>query len=316
MAKCYFVDLLKSSNKLWFNLPVFGFLTVILVLIILLSLHLIGQILASRSVTLYKKKEVLGYIIHYKSTGQGDRKVVLIHGAFSNLHCWDKFLKFLSPNTEYISIDLPQMAESISTNKPTPADSIEEIIFEFCKSLELQNPVLVGCSLGGLVAYLSSVKYSAYFSQCVIVSSPFNSRFLLLPIYKASFLAPILNLFVNPVIVSMVYFRIARSGFSWAHVLIILSKFRRVEHFKSSMIYLKLIPRAEALVTIPTKVESFHFIWGNKDHLIKKASFKNFLEQNTSLDYLEMPDATHHPMESHPQIFAKTLQQILDTTSR
>ena len=299
------------TSKVCFNLTMFGFLTFILVLFILFSLHLLGLILSSRSVQLFKTIEIQGYKIHYRSTGSGPRKVIMLHGMFSNLHCWDKFLAVAHPGSEYITLDLPQMAESITPRKDAPDDNIEDIIYDFCKALDLENPVLVGCSLGGLVSYLATLKYPDFFSKCIIVASPFDSRLLLLPVYKFSFLAPILVLFVNPIIVGIIYLRVARARFSFDHVLIIFSKFRRSMHFKSSMRYLSLIPRAEKAVMISTKVEKFHFIWGTRDHLIKKSSFKNFLDSNSSLDYLEMPDASHHPMESHPTDFAEKLQSLL-----
>jgi pimeloyl-ACP methyl ester carboxylesterase len=294
----------------------FGFLTFILVLFILFSLHLLGLILSLRSVQIFKTIEIQGYKIHYRSSGSGSKKVIMLHGMFSNLHCWDKFLAVAHPGYEYITLDLPQMAESYTPKKVTPADNIEDIIYEFCMALKLESPALVGCSLGGLVSYLATLKYSDYFSECIIVASPFDSRLLLLPVYKLSFLAPLLNLFVNPIIVGIAYLRITGANFSIEHVLIIFSKFRRTMHFKSSMIYLSLIPRSEKATIIQTKVEKFHFIWGTKDHLIKKSSFKKFLDSNRTLDYLEMPNASHHPMESHPQLFADTLQEMLTRSSK
>lgn len=292
----------------------FGFLTLLMILLILFTMHLVGILISLPTIQIFKKIRIMGYDLHYRSSGQGSRKVILIHGMFSNLHCWDKLLAFATPDTEFIALDLPQMAESMTPNKITPAENIEDIVYEFAKALNLERPILVGCSLGGLVAYLSALKYDEYFRQCIIVASPFDSKLLLLPIYKLSFLAPLLNLFVNPIIACLSYLRIAKSEFSFKHVLIILSKFRRSRHYQSSMEYTYLIPRAEKAIAISTKVERYHFIWGTRDQLIKKSRFKNFLDQNRTLEYDEMPDATHHPMESHPELFSKTLNDILNKT--
>lgn len=289
----------------------FNFLTFILVLLIFLSLHIIGLIISFFFVKKYKTINIDGYNIHYRSSGSGPKKVVLFHGMFSSLNCWDNFLNFKSPDTEYISIDLPQMSESITPKKVAPVEQIEDIVFKLCKALQLNNPDLVGCSLGGLVAYLSCLKYPGYFKRCVIIASPFDSKILYLPIYKISFLAPILNLFVNPIIVMTSYKRIANAKFSFSHCFVVLSKFRSPIHFKSSLEYLRLISRVEQNLRIPQNVENFYFIWGTKDHLVKKSRFKEFIGSNKRLNYDEIPDASHHPMESHPKEFSITLAKII-----
>jgi pimeloyl-ACP methyl ester carboxylesterase len=290
-------------------------LTITFVLIILLCLHLIGLFVSSFFIKKSSFININGYNIHFKRTGAGSKKIILIHGMFSNFHCWDKFLEFKNSDTEYISLDLPQMGESQSKHKKTPVDNIEDLIFKFAQELKLENPIIVGCSLGGLVAYLSVLKYPDYFSKCIIVASPFDSKVLLLPLYNFSFLAPILNLFVNPIIVFLAQRRISGTEFSIKRSLIIFSKFRHIQHFRSSLDYTKLIPRVESNLTIPTKVENYHFIWGTRDHLIKKANFKNFLGHNERLDYDEIPDGTHHPMESHPKEFSLVLDKILKSSN-
>lgn len=288
-----------------------SFLTFIVVLFILFGLHLIGLLLSFYFIKKNKSIEVDGYKIHYKTSGTGPKKVLLIHGMFSNLHCWDKFLEFGIEGTEFISIDLPQMGESQSPNRQAPVETIEDVLYHFCQKLDLKTPTVVGCSLGGLVAYLSALKYPEYFKKCIIVASPFDSKILILPIYKLSFLSPVFNLFVNPAIIAITYLRIARTKFSLAQVMTIFSKFRHPQHFKASLIYLKLIPRVENQIQIPTKVENFHFLWGTNDHIVKKANFKNFIGSNEKLDYGEIPNASHHPMESHPEEFSKALEKII-----
>ncbi len=279
---------------------------------IVIFLHSLGLLIAVFFIEKHNFITVLGHKIHFKKTGQGRKKVVLIHGMFANLHCWDKFLNHKDEDTEYYSIDLPETGESLSPKLEAPVANIEDIIYEFCVQLKLDKPILVGSSLGGLVAYLSTNKYPDFFKKCIVVASPFNTRILLLPIYKLSFLAPLLNLFVNPLIICLIHFKVAKKGFSLKQVFIIMSKFRHTKHFKSCMKYTYLIPMVEKDHTITTKVENFHFIWGNKDHLIKRANFENFIGSNQKLDFQEIPEATHHPMESHPAEFSKILKKIID----
>ncbi len=291
------------------------FLTIIFTLIILVLLHATGLILAYRQIKIYKKVEIDGYTMHYRSSGKGSKKVLLIHGMFSNLHCWDSFLKFKSENVEYISIDLPQMGESQTKNLATPVYRIEDLIFNFSKHLKLNSPSIVGCSLGGLAAYLAKVKYPDYFDKCIIVASPFNTAFLNAKLYKISFLSPVANLMVNPIIIAFSYARIAKTTVrkSIKRILTIFCKFRNPQHFRSSIEYLQLISIVEQKLEIPTKVENYFFIWGTGDKVVKKSGFQAFLGQNQRLNYDEIPEASHHPMESHPTLFAKKLSGILNS---
>lgn len=284
----------------------------LIILILILLLHILGLIASLLFIQKNDFIDIDGYNLHYKKTGQGEKKVILIHGMFANLHCWDKFLKFKDENTEYYSIDLPETGESLSEDKPAPVSNVEEVIYKFAMQLNLNKPVIVGSSLGGLAAYLTAIKYPDYFKKCIVVASPFNARILLLPIYKFSFLAYFLNFLVNPLIICFVHFKVAKSGFSLKQVFIIMSKFRHIKHFKSSFQYTYLIPRVENNHRITTKVENYHFIWGNRDHLIKRSNFDNLIGANQKLDFQEIPEATHHPMESHPVEFAKILKKIID----
>ncbi len=285
---------------------------VVFLILAFLALHVSGILISLLFIKKFETVEVDGYKIHFKRTGSGSKKIILIHGMFSNLHCWDRFLKYKDPDAEYFSIDLPQMGESISKKLDAPTMQIEHLIYGFCKKLDLKNPILVGCSLGGLVAYLASTQYPEFYKKCVVVASPFNKQILLLPLYKFSVLAYGLNFLVNPILVAIGHFRIAHQGFSFKQVFIILSKFRHIRHFKSSIEYTHLIARVDESLLITTKVENYHFIWGNKDHLVKKSNFDNFIGQNKKLDYEEIPDASHHPMESHPKEFAFLLKKITD----
>lgn len=279
---------------------------------IIFALHIFGLIISLFFIKKFDSVEVDGYKINYRRQGHGPQKIVLVHGMFSNLHCWDKIIQLDNDKYEFFAIDLPQMGESMVKGLKAPADKIEDIIVKFCKILNLEKPTLIGCSLGGLVAFLTKIKYSDYFNKCIVVASPFNIGILLLPVDKLTFMTPLLILFINPLTIFYAHFQVARSKFDISHCFVINSKFRRWRHFSSSLIYTRMISRAEKKHIIPTKVEQYQFIWGTADRLIKKGDFKHFIGSNDRLEYEEIPDATHHPMESHPLAFMKVINKVLD----
>lgn len=278
----------------------------------LIILHLTGLLISIFFIKKYSFAQIDGFNIHYRKVGDGKKETLLIHGMFSNLHCWDKFLEYKDPNRTYILIDLPMMAESYSFNKKIPVDNIEDIIYKFATQVcKYKTPELVGCSLGGLVAFLTKQKYHDVFDECVIVSSPFSETILTLPIYKLSFLTPLLNVFVNPLVVFIGHYQTAKNNFSFRQAFVILSKFRRLSHFGASLKYSRLIVRADQLLKSKTKVQSFYHIWGDRDHLVKEKHFTEFRNLNQNKDLSVIEGGAHHPMESHPKEFAQSLNQLL-----
>ena len=259
--------------------------------------------------------------LNYKISGSGSKDVLLIHGMFSSLYCWDLVASIPQNKYRFIAVDLPQMSESRFFKFVNPERHIEDIIKNFCKQLNLNQPHIVGCSLGGLVAYLAKVKYPQVFGKCIMVAPAFSPRFFLFPIkklhaYRFHFLSPVLNLFTNPLVIGYAHLRTAGKNFRAYRAMSILSKFRRSSHFKASICYLHLINRSDENIGKLKQVEDYSIIWGTKDHLIRQRAFQSLRDKNPQLAYYVIPKALHHPMESHPKEFFNIMDQILNLKSQ
>ena len=283
---------------------------------IVLAFHILGRIIAFFWVFKDQSIFIKGYQLNYKVLGAGAKDVLLIHGMFSSLHCWDLMASLAQDKYRFITIDLPEIRQSYSSCSSNPEECIEEILKDFCQQLGLNHPHIVGCSLGGLIAYLSKIKYPQLFDKCLMVAPPFSPRFFFLPvnklhIYRLHYLAPALNLFINPLIVGYTHLRTAGRNFKFYRVMNILSKFRKNTYFKTSLNYFHLISRSEESVGKLSPIEDYSIIWGTKDHLVQPQAFQALRNKNPDLAYHVIPEALHHPMESHPKEFYNIMDQIL-----
>ena len=100
---------------------------------------------------------------HY---GQGDQSLVLLHGWGLNSQVWDFILSPLSPHFSITLIDLPGYGRS----QPYDALSLAELASHIAPYIPSQS-VVVGWSLGGLVAAQLAIDYQEKVKQLIFVAS-------------------------------------------------------------------------------------------------------------------------------------------------
>lgn len=115
--------------------------------------------------------DVGGYRLHLTDTGQGDPTVILIHGAGDSSYSWMHIRKELSKFTRVITYDRAGMGSSDSGPVPTPEHTIKELKNLLDKTGAPEPYVLVGHSLGGLIARLYALKYPNQVAGLVFLDS-------------------------------------------------------------------------------------------------------------------------------------------------
>jgi len=97
--------------------------------------------------------------IRYIDSGSGI-PLVFIHGFGSSIFSWRKNLEPIAKHHRVCALDLPGFGYS---DKPLDADySIDayaDFIIQFMDQLQIKQAILVGHSLGGGIALLTSLKY-------------------------------------------------------------------------------------------------------------------------------------------------------------
>jgi pimeloyl-ACP methyl ester carboxylesterase len=103
----------------------------------------------------YKSIVLSNINIAYCEKG-GGRPVLFVHGFASSSHTWFSLIKLLPPGPRYIALDLKGYGGSGKPqDKKYSAYDQAKILTEFINELELENPVLVGHSFGGIVSLLT-----------------------------------------------------------------------------------------------------------------------------------------------------------------
>jgi pimeloyl-ACP methyl ester carboxylesterase len=113
------------------------------------------------------------YRLHVQSVGSGP-PIIMLHGIATSSASWSKLIPLLAPNYKCITIDLLGFGDS---PKPewydyTPKEHVKNIRYTI-KKLKLKEPfILMGHSMGSLLAVHYVSKYPANVSRLVMLSPP------------------------------------------------------------------------------------------------------------------------------------------------
>ncbi|KAB2330759.1 alpha/beta hydrolase [Cytobacillus depressus] len=150
-------------------------LTGLVVLVALLALGFIYELVSRhkdvRRPPLGEMIDVGGYRVHLTDAGQGGPTVVIIHGAGDCSYSWMHISKELSKFTRVITYDRAGLGSSDPGLAPTPEHTLNELNNLLGISGVPGPYVLVGHSLGGLIARIYALKYPNQVAGLVFLDS-------------------------------------------------------------------------------------------------------------------------------------------------
>ena len=86
--------------------------------------------------------------INYEVMGEGD-SVVLLHGWLTDLETMRPLADNLSKNFKCYLVDVVGFGKSDLPKKPMNTNDFGDFLHSFIKSLNIENPILIGHSNGG-----------------------------------------------------------------------------------------------------------------------------------------------------------------------
>ena len=93
-----------------------------------------------------------GVKLNYQEAGSGSETMVLIHGAFADLTSYSEQFDHFATTRRVILVELRGHGDSDKPPGPYSIEGFAEDVTWMCNELSVDNPILVGHSLGGLVA--------------------------------------------------------------------------------------------------------------------------------------------------------------------
>lgn len=108
--------------------------------------------------------------IAYIDEGEGTQTLIFIHGLATYLPSWYPVVEGLKKHFRCIAIDLPGYGRSSKKRYPAKLSFYAEAILQLIEQLELENPVLVGHSMGGQVAVTTALKAPEQFEKLILLA--------------------------------------------------------------------------------------------------------------------------------------------------
>lgn len=90
-------------------------------------------------------------MINYRTYGNGDKAVVLVHGFLGGLGYWLPTVNHLSGMFRVVAVDLPGFAGSHDSPPQGTMEGFGDSVIEVLDSLGIDKFMLVGHSMGGLI---------------------------------------------------------------------------------------------------------------------------------------------------------------------
>jgi pimeloyl-ACP methyl ester carboxylesterase len=108
--------------------------------------------------------------IHYRDHGAG-RPLVFIHGFCDNQQLWSEFIKPFTTEFRVITLDLPGFGKSLLPPVPFTLEDVGDALSSWLTELGLEQPILVGHSLGGYVSLSMLERHARQLSGIVLFHS-------------------------------------------------------------------------------------------------------------------------------------------------
>ena len=112
-----------------------------------------------------------GYL-HYYRTGHGEKEpVILVHGFSDNGLCWTPVARELEKNYDVIMPDMKSHGLSARIDEEEPIDMALDLV-KFIQSLELSHPIIVGHSMGAMIAFQVGTQYPKLAKALILEDPP------------------------------------------------------------------------------------------------------------------------------------------------
>lgn len=269
--------------------------------------------------------DVAGLTTHYLQAGHQGLPLVLLHGDGESALDWSWVLPTLGATHSVYAPDFPGSGDSAKPKRNYSLDFLTQFVGDFLKTLRIEQAVLVGNSLGGIVALRYALSYPKQVGALGLVDSaglghslnPLLSN-LTLPWYGEVGIAWCKTplgakqrawsraglLFSHPL-------RIPEAWLAQQERMAVIPGFLEAS-LSSLRAQVNLFGQREVLLDslgqlqIPTLV-----VWGTDDRIFPKYQAQAALSRLQQGHLAWIPNCDHLPQVERPELFSTELSQFL-----
>ncbi len=106
--------------------------------------------------------------LFHKKLGEQGQAIIIMHGLFGSSDNWLTIGKALSENYQVYLLDLPNHGKSPHTDDFNYKAMVEDV-WQFIRDENIDNPVIIGHSMGGKVAMNFALQHPDQFSKLIVV---------------------------------------------------------------------------------------------------------------------------------------------------
>ena len=248
----------------------------------------------------------------FQLTGKGSTCLVFIHGFLGSQDQWNSIIEILHPNYQILTLELPGHGNrQLNNDQPYSIEDVANQYEAVIKTIDAEEFVLVGHSMGGYVArYLSSL-IPSQLQTVVLINSiagadsldrkeSRNRSLKLIDRYKDAFINMAIGNLFN------------ESEHNQFHDAILemkdQAKEMSLQAVKNAIIAMR--DRNSFLDVLNLSNASVHYIYSNKDSIIPADRVEDeirFLDAHS-----KQIDSGHMSILTHPKIISDILKSILD----
>ena len=264
--------------------------------------------------------------------------MLLLHGFGASIGHWQHNLEFLAADRTVYGVDLVGWGGSRKPNISYDIDLWVDQVYDFWQTFVGRPMVLVGNSIGSLVALVAAARYPQMATTLVMVSLPdLSAEQELIPRPLQPLVNGIKRVILNPPLLHTLFRVVSRPNVAkkWANI-----AYANADRVTDDLIDIFLTPAQEreapaAFVKIMQGMTSSNFspnirkllpqmnipmllLWGCEDRMIPSGTAKILLKLNPLLELVNLEAAGHCAHDEVPEVVNAQIRTWLDAlvTSR
>ena len=251
--------------------------------------------------------------IRYLESGDSTKTLVLIHGLGASAERWEKVIPFFEKSFHVIIPDLIGFGFSDKPLIDYTIDFFSKFLQKFLDSINVENPIIIGSSLGGQISAEYTAEHPKNVEKLVLVS-PSGIMKQSTPALDAYIMAA---LYPNEQNAKNAFEMMEGSGKSPPPE-IIDGFVKRMKLPNAKLAFMSTIlglKNAKAIteklrsITVPTMI-----VWGSDDPVIPITHADEFVESIKNCIFFKMDGIGHTPYVQDPSSFASKVLKFLNSS--